>query len=236
MLPGLSTEEYQLLLLSVGSHKKRRPASPMQIAEIFDKAIQHGATPKDCAKAVHFDGISMISRFLRLLKLVPELSLLVDWGESGVTIGFTASHELARLGADDQIIASRLILENQLTKKEVERVVRLKLKTNRPVNKCVDQILRLRPKVIKKNVYLGAIISVKLQSHLLRLSQHERDLLLKRVLQSLLPQLENYFCRLGSERVLIVGGDEVERILDSIDGGFESFINSALGSSIPKDV
>lgn len=235
MLPGLSTDEHKLLLLSVGSHKKRRLGSPMQIAEIFDKAIQHGATLKDCANAVYFDGTSMISRFLRLLRLVPELKLLVDWGQSGVTMGFTASHELARLEADDQIIASRLILQNQLTKKEVEKVVRLKLKTNCSVNECIDQILRLRPKVVKKNVYLGAVTFDKLQAYLLRVSQNERDLLLKQALQSRLPQLENYVCRLSSERFLIVGGDEVEKILDSIDEGFESFVNLALERNISKD-
>jgi hypothetical protein len=208
----------------------------MQIAEIFDKAIRHGASLKDCANAVHFEGTTMISRFLRLLRLVPELKLLVDWGDSGITLGFWASQELARLQADDQVIAGKLILQNQLTKKEVEKVVRLKLKTNCSISECIDQILRLRPKVITKNVYLGAVTSDNLQSHLRKISQNERDLLLKRTLQNSLPQLDNYACRLGYERFLIVGDNEVEKILDSINEGFESFINLALEENISKDV
>ena len=69
MLPGLSPDEMRSLLLSVGSHRDNRDVLPLKVAELFDKAIKHGAKKRDCAISVHFDGTSMVSRFLKLLDL-----------------------------------------------------------------------------------------------------------------------------------------------------------------------
>lgn len=66
MLLGLTPDELRSLLLSVGSHRKNRDASPLKVAEMFDRAVKHGATIRDCADFVHFDGTAMVSRFFEI--------------------------------------------------------------------------------------------------------------------------------------------------------------------------
>ena len=179
-------------------------------------------------------GTSMIFRFLRLLKLNPEIQHLVDWGQSGATISFTAAWRLTELKPKDQTRACDAILEYQLTSPEVEQLIQLRVRSHKPIGECIKAALRMRPHVERRHVFIGAIVSQKVRNKLSAMLQEDRDRLLGQVLSKLYSDLRDFACRLGVERFTIVGGDNVAAILTREDKDFESTINAALLGEIVK--
>ncbi len=139
---GLSPEQTKRLLLSVGSHRGTRPFSPVEVAETLKISIDAGSKLSELASALHLDGTSMVTRFLRLLDLSPQVRDWVDWGESGSTIGFTAASELSRLSdSGEQNQLGRAALENQLKSSEVREVVQIRRRSKRPLAACGEKRL-----------------------------------------------------------------------------------------------
>ena len=93
MLSGVPPETKRDLLLTVGSHRDDRPLSPEEVARSFQAALDAGSTLADLAALVHFDGTSMVSRFLRLLRLPGDVLRVVGWGQSPRQL---ASHRLLK--------------------------------------------------------------------------------------------------------------------------------------------
>lgn len=166
--------------------------------------------------------------FLKLLDLVPDIQLLVDWGKSGTTIGFTTASELARLGKDDQLTISSLLVKHQLTSGEIKKVVRIRLQTKDDIDQCVKKVLQLRPQVITREVFIGAIIFPDLKSNLSSMSQENRDKIFKKIMGKHLPTIQNCGQRLSPERFLLVGGKAVAQELNSLKGGFETYLNNCI--------
>jgi hypothetical protein len=229
---GLSPEEQKLLLLSVGSHRTNRPYSPVEVAQRFQKAIAAGTSLKECSEAVHFDGTSMVSRFLRLLRLRPEIQHLADWGQTGSTIAFTAASELARALPEDQQVASQAVLQHGLSSSEVKQLVQMRERSGKPMAECVDDLLRLRPHIEKRYVFVGAVISERLRRHLSNLTQAQRDGLLRAALPKRYPGLRGFASRMGTERFTIVGPEALAQTLNADDEGFETAINAGLEGEI----
>ena len=123
MLPGLTPEEAKGLILSVGTHRGKRPLSPVEVARLFHKAISHGANRKECALFVHLIGTHMVSRFLRLLDLDHFVQHSIDWRQTGPTISFTSAWKLSKFPKKEQAEACLEIMGHQLGTKEVEQAV-----------------------------------------------------------------------------------------------------------------
>ena len=232
---GLSPQQTKNLLLSVGSHRGTRPFSPLEVAETLKVSIDAGAKLSDLASALHLDGTSMVTRFLRLLELSPQVRDWVDWGESGSTIGFTAASELPRLAdSEEQNQLGRAALENQLKSSEVKEIVQLRRRSTRLVGECIDEIIRMRPHVEKLHLFIGAIISPQMRAFLRGRTQNERDELLRSGIAERYPSMRNFSSRLGVERFTISGGEAVSSILRGTTEDFESAINSVLGRKITE--
>ena len=230
---GLSPETRKAMLLSVGSHREVRSLSPVEVAQALGASMEAGSSLRELAAALHLEGTSMVSRFVRLLNLSPEIQHLVDWGESKSTIGFTAASELARLpNRDDQIKVCHAALENQLKSSEVKQIVQLQLRLKRSVSESIDQVLRQRRRVERLHIFIGAVTSEKVISKLRALRQNQRDELLQKVLQERYPKLADFASRLGAERFTITGDDSVAAALSSDSQDFESTINTALSREI----
>src|SRR4051812_38026336 len=103
MLPGLTAEEFRNAVFSVGDARSvDRPYSPVEVANVFAKALKEGSSRKDVAKAFQLDP-AMVARFLRLNVLPPDIHHLVDWGKSKESaIGFSTASELCRAASADQ--------------------------------------------------------------------------------------------------------------------------------------
>lgn len=207
-------------MLSVGTHRVNRPLSPVEVGRHLDTALKGGASPDEIADAVTL-GTSMQARFRKLLELQPEVQHLVDWGTSGASLAFTAAAELARLVPEEQIIAANAVLEHKLTTSEVKQLIQLRERSRRPLPECVESVLKLRPRLERQFVFVGAITNESLTAKLRSRTQAERDELLVRAVQSAFPDIGPFGGRLGEERFTLVGGAN----LQSLRAGGRDFEN-----------
>ena len=234
MAHGLSPEEEKELILSVGTHRSGRRLSPLEVAQFFGRMTTHGASLKDCADLVQFEGTTMVSRFLRLLELEPDIQHLVDWGQSGSTVAFTAATELSKLDRSEQRPAVREILENGLKSQEVKQLVQLRRRSGKSLDVCAEEIVRLRPQIERRHVIIGAVTDPEVKSALESVLQTERDRYLLEVIRSVFGLRSGFACRLGVDRFTVTA-DEItgDRILAHEE--FEQEINSGLKERIKSD-
>lgn len=236
-LPSLTANELRDLILSVGTHHRKRKLSPVEVASLFLLAIQNGATLEDCADTVHLNGTSMISRFLRLQQLSPAIQHLIDWGQSGATIGFSSAVELVKLNEDEQEILASKVLEKQLTKTEVQQIVQLRMRSKRGINNCVDEVMGMRPTTEIRHVFIGSILDSELIAYLKKCSQRQRDELLEESLKESCPELNLKSGRLGTTSFTLVTDDvSAKHFKGPEKDKFEQKVNSFLGLRSSKDV
>ena len=95
MIPGLSTDEERDLILSVGTHRPGRMLTPVEVAELLQRALDAGASSESIAKRCLLEGTTTISRFLRLLDLEEASKHLVVFGSKKGSLGFTTAMEVA---------------------------------------------------------------------------------------------------------------------------------------------
>ena len=179
MLAGLSALELGRLRMSVGygTHRKGRPLSPIEVGVLLRKALQHGATLADCAEAVELHSTG-VSRFLRILDLPSDLQHLIDWGSGKDFVGFSAAVETRKLkDVEDQRAVADAILSSSLNSKEVRQVIQLRQRSGRTIRKCVQEVLRMRPKLVKRYVFIGSVASENIEE-LQEFAQSVRDSML----------------------------------------------------------
>jgi hypothetical protein len=212
----LSSVEFQRLILSVGTHRKKRPLSPYECGELLERAYRTGDyTLGDLAKAVGISDTGTISNFIRLLDIVPSHRHLVDWGKTGCTIAFKSAAMLARLDEKDQDICFAAALEKTLRKIEIEQVVQIRQRSGRPICECIDEVVGMRPTVTTANVIAGALASHRLRKKLSSLSQADKNMLLKRAIDARFPNLQEYSARLGDDTFTISANDDDTNYLHS---------------------
>ena len=137
MIIGLSGEDYRDLVLSVGTHRKSRRLSPLEVARLLAKAVAAGATRHDCATALGL-GMTQVRTFLKLLDLEAEVQHLADWkGTKNATIPFSTLAELARLAPQDQMQAVDSVLRHGLFWKEVVQIVQIADRSDKAIGECV---------------------------------------------------------------------------------------------------
>lgn len=204
-LDALVPDEHKRLLLSVGTHRGVRPLSPVEVATLLRRVVASGASLAACAEALHLGGTSQIGRFLSLLKLPEDVQHLVDWGRSGVTVAFTAAFEVSRLeDHEDQRLAAHAVLEFDLSTAEVRQLVQARKRSKKPMDECVRIILKMRPQVEVRHVFVGSVRE-DIRPALRLLTQFQRDKLLHDILEKTFREL-HAGGRLGLERFTLVGG------------------------------
>lgn len=234
MILGLSPEVQRDLILSVGTHRGNRRLSPIEVAEAMEAAINAGTSVQQLASALLFEGLTMITRFRRLLKLDSAIKHLVGWGgKSGLSIE-TAS-AIARLQSrEEQEMVAKAVLEYRLSKKEVYQVVQIQARSGKTVAECIEDVLRMRPQIEKRHILIGAIISPNVREVLVRMKQQERDQILENALISNVPQLPPWEGYLGIDRFTLVGSEDFSVIAQGLPGGFEEAVNVYLEKEVSK--
>lgn len=228
---GISKSDLRDLILSVGTHRRQRRLSPIEAAELFHIEKAGGKTNQQLADMVLLKDTTMVNRFLSLLELSPELRHLVDWGQSDSTISFTAAAELSHLEFSDQECLAEAVLKYSLTKSEVIQIVQIRKRSRKDIETCIREVLRLRPQIVRKYVFIGAIFEEKIASCLKRLKQCERDGLLKKVVGEMLYDIE-WSGRLGWKRFSLVGAEGLAKQLRTLEPDFEHVINQKIGKEI----
>jgi len=233
MLPGLAPEEARDLTLSVGTHHGKRRLSPVEVGLLFRKAIAAGASPTQCAHFVHLTGPSMVSRFLRLLRLSPEIQHTVDWRQAGATIAFAAAWRLADLGVGEQTEAASQIMSLGLSTSEVSQILQIKKRSHRPLSECIAEVVGMRPSITRRHLFLGSVTDEAARTYLSGLKQGERDRLLESMISEIYGPLAKTSARLGADRFTITTDEEGASKLKNFPSSFEVAINSRL-SKLPK--
>jgi hypothetical protein len=215
MLPGLSPLEIGRLRMSVayGTHKKGRPLSPAEVGRLLVRATEAGASLNDCAKELGFKGTSQVSRFLHVLDLPPDLLHLVGWGRSSDSIGFTTAVELARFEKpDEQRAIAKAILECGLQTDEVRQVAQIRRRSQRNIEDCITEIVSMRPTVERVYVFMGAVVDERIKSTLARVTQEQRNNLLRSGLRAIGIDASG---RLGEQVFTIVGDERLNTRLNN---------------------
>jgi hypothetical protein len=226
---ALTNDERRQLLLSVGTHRGRRPLSPFEVAGLFEKAISRGATLGECAAAASLEGTTWVSRFLRLLKLPSTVTHLIDWGGGSGTIGLSNASEIARLedGGDEEKVI-RSVLANRLNVSEVRQVIQLRKRSNRLIDACLEEVLKLRPHIEKRYLLIGAITNAMVKDKLAPMTQHQRDEVLIRVMAKYEKGFALSVRKLGLERFTLVGDDRFGKFISDKKDILEQEINDAV--------
>ena len=229
---GISDLEYQRLLLSVGTHRNIRPLSPVEVAELLGKAIAAGATRTQCAQALGV-GPSQISVFLNLLNVAPQVRHLADWqGSKAASIPFSTLAELRRLQHDDQVIAANAALSHKLTWKEVVQLVQIAIRSGNPVEDCIAQVLKLRPVIITRHLFVGAVTSQEVQRRLAPMPQSDRDGLLSDAVTKLTGPNYPTGVRLGANEFTVLSDHALSSLLGLQPNDIETSVNQTLTEAL----
>lgn len=231
MLPGLSADEMRDLIVSVGTHRAERRLSPVEVAELLEKACQAGASRNECAEAVGV-GTTQIGTFLQLLELPEKVRHLADWGSTGERgIAFSALAKLSRLDQSEQGKAAEAVLRDNLSWQEVVELVQLSDRTGDSLERCVEKVIDRRTEVETRHVFLGAITEPLLKTKIRKLRQPRRDSLFAEILEQIVKSNRLQASRLGRSHFSIVTSDQLVEN-DSQAEELEQAINAALASKL----
>lgn len=173
------------LIRSVGTHRTERTLSPVEVGHALDYFATKNSL-KAVSDDIHLDP-STAARFLRLLTLPASVKSIVDWGTSKTTISFSAASEIAALGGTaDQEHAARLALRHRLTKDELRQAVQVHKRAGTSVEHAIEDVVSRRTTIVTIDVFIGAVPKM-MRPRIERLTQHERDALLRKALGTTLP-------------------------------------------------
>ncbi len=228
-MKGLLSHEISQLILSVGTHKSKRPLLPMEVAEYMQKALDAGEKRTNIAEKLYLEDSSIIGHFIRLLSLPSQVQQIIGWGSDPSTISFTAAAVIARLdSSQEQRILAKAALEHQFNKSEIIQVVQIRRRSGNPIDSCIKAVLDQRPIVERRHVIIGEIRSENLKNELKQISQQERNNLLKLVLEQHGPDTPHLGAKLGVEYFILVGDEHFHSTIVTLPQGFEESITEYL--------
>ena len=233
MLRGLNALELGRLRVSVGygTHKKGRPLSPVEVAELVARARATGSAMADCAREIRIDE-SGLGRFLRLFELPEELRHLVDWGGGRGVLGFSSAVELVRIpNYDNMRTVANAVLESGLNSKETRQVVQLLERSGRPADDVLKEVLGMRPVIERRYVFIGTVVDQSIADALENRSQREKDELLQGAMTKL--GIAGASGRLGKSRFTLVGDERFEASMSKIG---KELLEGRLCSAIAREM
>ena len=229
----LPVEVQRNLVLSVGTHRGKRPLSPIEAGIAIDQEIRQGTSLAELARDLLLKDTTMLPKFRRLVQLPAEVRHLVDWGGSPATISMSSAAEISRLAdSDDQQLLADAVLSNRLTRIEVQQIVELSLKQIASLPAAVQSILNTRPKTVHQHIFVGAVDRSGISESISTMTQQQRDEILANVLKRIVPKEISAKGRLGLSRFDIVGGEDLANHFDKVPQGFEQLINHEIALEV----
>jgi len=171
-----------------------------------------------------------------VLDLGDDGEIAVDFGPSRSTIGFSSAFEITRLIPTDRGAAIRAAIENRMGKEEVKQLVQYRLRSGKPIDECIAQILKLRPQIERRYMYIGRLDDGAVIERLRVMAQAERDAALKHALKDLDPRLESSSGRMSPVRFSIVGDAAISKILQAMQPNFEEAVGAQLKRTLESHV
>ncbi|WP_420616409.1 hypothetical protein [Candidatus Palauibacter sp.] len=115
--------------------------------------------------------------------------------------------------SDDQRAVAAAILASNLSSKEVRQVTQLRQRSGRLIEECVQEVLRMRPTVVRRYVFIGSVASENMEE-LRALAQSARDSMLATGIEKI--GLESATGRLGVRFFTLVGDERFNASLREI--------------------
>ena len=228
-MKGLLPNQVSELILSVGTHKSKRPLLPVEIAEYMQRALDAGEKRTDIAEKLHLEDSSLIGHFIRLLSLPSQVQQLIGWGSDPATISFSAAAGIARLDSTlDQTVLTKAALENKFNKSEIIQIVQIRQRSNNPIESCIKAVLDQRPIVERRHVIIGKLTSENLKDKIKELSQLDRNKLLDSTLKRNVSAIGHLGSKLGDEYFVLVGNELFHTTITGLPQGFENSITEFL--------
>ena len=232
----LTKEDIRDLIITIGTNHVQRRKSPMEVAEDFDTCIQEGKTKKQIAEMVLLADDSMVSKFLRLLKLSSEITHNIVWGKTtDCDISFSAATELSKISIEEQESVFKAALENSLTKDEVIQIVQIRKRSNKDVQTCINEIINSRPRIVRKYLFIGAIVDNTISAYLEKSTQRMRDSILKKIMDQVVLEDAEWSGHLGKKRFTLIGDVQLSQEMQKLEPDFEQFINKQLKQEMIND-
>ena len=227
-MKGITVKELQDITLSVGTHRGDRRLSPLEVARLIEKVLISGASRKDCAQTLRI-GTTQLSTFLKLLRLRTDIQHLADWrGTKNASIPFSTLAELARLAPDDQAKAAKAVLRHNFKWKEVVQLTQVSDRSGQSIGECIARVLKLRPEIETRHLFVGAITSGLLRTHLTYTPQAQRDILIGCTLRRLVGPNYDARGRLSDQEFTILSLHDLPRLLSLTADQFEQTVNDTL--------
>ena len=95
------------------------------------------------------------------------------------------------------------------------------------MDECVATVLKMRPYVEVRHVFIGSVLRDDIRAWLQRLSQERRNEILRGILKKRFNEL-HATGRLGPERFTLVGGEELGTVVSARKDEFEQQVNAEL--------
>ena len=204
----LEPHELKGLILSVGTHRAERPLSPLEVGALVRKATQRGTDLQEIADATQLDGTTQLSRFTKLLDLPTDTHHLIDWGKSDGGVGFTTAFEIARLpNSNDKREAVAAVVEHGLSSAEARSLVQLRRRGAKSIKDCVDAVIKMRPTVEIRRVFIGSVTDGNVRSVLATKTQAARNALIASCSKRNGLGDPSISAKLAADRFTIVGPD-----------------------------
>lgn len=230
-LGSLPPDVCRRLIMSVGTHHGERLLSPVEVALAFRAAVDSGASVRECAEATSVND-AMVGRFLSLLHMPVDVRHVVDWGRSKTTVAFSAAFELSRLSNAGDIRAGvEAVLLHGLSSTETRQLVQSKKRSPRSFEECVRAVLKMRPTVEVRHLFVGVVSDERARATLATMTQQERSKVLAALLAGPVAHLQ---CsgRLGSDRITLVGGHELGVAVNEGSDKLEAMLNQLLEKAL----
>jgi hypothetical protein len=147
----------------------------------------------------------------------------------------TTASQIGRLqSGDDQSAAVEAIIAHNMSSDEARQLVETRIHSQSPMPDCINRILKLRPRIIRKYLLVGVVTSEIVAARLRDMTQEERDRLLRNAVTNNLGKLPEWSGRLGISRFHLLGDEEFALAIKGLPNGFESAMNFGLEAELSR--
>ena len=228
----ISPDERKNLILTLGTHRKTRRLSPVEAAQIIDKAISGGMSREDVA-SLCLVSVDMVMKIRKLVTLTPGVRHMIEWGGGPSTVSPSVGTEIARLvdsSHQEQLCA--LSLQWKLIKREVLAIIDFVNRLGLSVDNAVERVVSQR--TVKKQLYVvvGALLDLELTRALDNLPQNQRNDLLNRAVKRLYAGTREWGSSLGASRFTLTGDRVFADFIGRLPEGAEQTITRLLKSGL----
>lgn len=237
-------DKWRDLVLSIGTHRRIRRLSPVEVATLLSETIKkgekYGVLKEEIAKELQLRDTSMMYKFLSLLKIPKEFYQLIVWGNKKNKISFSSAFYTSHLSDKEMTYFLESILSYDLTKNEARQVSELKRRSNFDIKKCIDEVLLGRPIIREQTMFIGLIKDKTFLNKLMDVPPNLRNIKFNQYLGDIFKGINISSARLSNNRFIFVtnnaGIKKISEISSASKRSIEQFVREKLENWWDKNV